>query len=219
MKIHREGRTTLTIIAIVALVLSYLVINYIRISYIVFPVLILFVGLYLFVMYFFRYVERPEISEKNGIIAPCDGKVVVIEDIDENDFFHEKRKQISIFMSPLDVHMNWYPISGKILHSEIQKGSHMVAWAPKSSTENERSTVIIETENNKKIIVRQIAGAVARRVVCYAKEGEYHSQNEHLGFIKFGSRVDIFLPADSEIVAELNQKVIGTQTILARLKQ
>lgn len=218
MRVHREGRTTLTIIAITALILGYLAIRFIHLSYIVYPVLIIFVLVYLFVMYFYRYVQRPEITAQNGIIAPCDGKIVVIEDIDENEYFHEKRKQISIFMSPLDVHMNWYPIGGKVLLSKIEKGSHLVAWAPKSSTENERSTVIIETEKKDKILVRQIAGAVARRIVCYAKEGEYCNQNGHLGFIKLGSRVDIILPADAEIKVELNQKVTGTLTILANLK-
>lgn len=218
MRVHREGRTTLTIIAIAALILGYLAIRLIPISFIVYMLLIIFVLMYLFVMYFYRYIERPAITAKNGIIAPCDGKVVVIEDVDENEYFHEKRKQISIFMSPLDVHINWFPISGKVLLSKIEKGSHLVAWAPKSSTENERSTIIIETDKKDKILVRQIAGAVARRIVCYAKEGEYCNQNDHLGFIKLGSRVDIFLPADAEIKVQLNQKVTGTITILANLK-
>lgn len=218
MRVHREGRTTLTIIAIVALVVGYLAIKFIPYTFIVYPILILFVSIYLFVMYFYRYIQRPEITSQNGIIAPCDGKIVVIEDVDENEYFHEKRKQISIFMSPLDVHMNWFPIGGKVLLSKIEKGSHLVAWAPKSSTENERSTVIIETEKKDKILVRQIAGAVARRIVCYAKEGEYCNQNGHLGFIKLGSRVDIYLPVDAEIKVQLNQKVTGTITILANLK-
>lgn len=218
MRVHREGRTTLTIIALAALILGYLTIRFIPVPYIVYPVLVIFVFVYFFVMYFYRFVQRPEITAQNGIIAPCDGKIVVIEDIMENEYFHETRKQISIFMSPLDVHMNWYPISGKVLLSKIEKGSHLVAWAPKSSTENERSTVIIETEKKDKILVRQIAGAVARRIVCYAKEGEYCNQNGHLGFIKLGSRVDIILPANAEIKVELNQKVTGTLTILANLK-
>jgi len=217
MRIHREGRPTLTIIAIVALVVCYLVIRLTHNPFIVYPILALFMGLYIFVMYFFRFVERPEISDKSGIIAPCDGKVVVIEDQFEDEYMKENMKKISIFMSPLNVHINWFPISGKVLFSKIHQGSHLVAWAPKSSTDNERSTVVMELDNKQKIVVRQVAGAVARRVVCYAEEGKYYQQNEHLGFIKFGSRVDIYLPKDAEIKVNLEDKVVGSQTVIARL--
>jgi phosphatidylserine decarboxylase len=175
--------------------------------------------LYIFIRYFFRVPNRQQIDDARGLISPCDGKVVVIEDIYEEEFLQCNCKQISIFMSPFDVHINWFPVAGKILHAVRSRGSHIVAWAPKASTHNERSTVLIETDDQKKILVRQIAGAVARRVVCYAKEGEYVQQNGHLGFIKFGSRVDLFIPLEYEIKVELDQKVIGSQTIIARLKK
>jgi phosphatidylserine decarboxylase len=185
----------------------------------IFPTIIVTLILYFFILYFFRVPNRPAIIDEMAIIAPCDGKVVVIEDLIEDNFFFDERKQISIFMSPLDVHINWFPVSGKIIYSKLQRGSHVVAWAPKSSSQNERSTVIIETERQLKILVRQIAGAVARRVVCYAKEGEYSLQNDQLGFIRFGSRVDLLIPKDYEINVDLNQKVIGSQTVIAHLKK
>lgn len=218
MRIHKEGRVTLLIIAVFILALTYFFIKVIRNEYLIYLDIIASMALYLFVMYFFRYVERPLIDDDGAIIAPCDGKVVVIENQMESEYFNDERIQVSIFMSPLNVHMNWFPVSGKILKAVRHKGSHLVAWAPKSSTHNERSTVVIETPKKQQILVRQIAGAVARRVVCYAKVGGYADQNGHLGFIKFGSRVDLFLPKDAQILVELNQKTIGTQTVIARFK-
>lgn len=218
MRVHKEGRITLLIVAIFIVVLNYLVIRITRNEYIIYPVAIMSLGLYLFNLWFFRVDSRPVINDENAIIAPCDGKVVVIENSSETEFLNEDCIQVSIFMSPLNVHMNWYPVSGKILYAKMHRGSHLVAWAPKSSTHNERSSVVIETPKGKRILVRQIAGAVARRVVCYAEEGSYAEQNGHLGFIKFGSRVDLFLPKDAQIKVELNQAVTGTQTVIARLK-
>lgn len=218
MRIHKEGRVTMLIVAVFIVVLNYAVIKLTRNEYIIVTVAALSIILYLFNLYFFRVVNRPVIDDQNAIMAPCDGKVVVIEDVLENEYLKEEVKQISIFMSPLDVHMNWYPTSGKILYKNMHRGSHLAAWAPKSSTENERSSVALETPSGRKILVRQIAGAMARRVVCYAKEGKYADQNGHLGFIKFGSRVDLFIPKDAAIKVNLNEKVIGTQTVIARLK-
>lgn len=219
MKIHKEGRVTLLIVAVFIVVVTYAVIKFTLNEYLIYAFMAASILLYLFVLYFFRVVNRPVIDDANAIMAPCDGKVVVIEPNTENEYLNSETIQVSIFMSPLDVHMNWFPVSGLIKHSEIKKGNHLVAWAPKASTHNERSTVVIETANHGPIMVRQIAGAVARRVVCYAKPGNYADQNGHLGFIKFGSRVDLFLPKDADIKVKLNQKVTGTQTVIARFKK
>lgn len=217
MRIHREGRKTLLLIGALLLLINYLLIPVIPVAWISYVMIALSVGIYLFVMYFFRFVERIGINDDSLVMAPCDGKIVVIEEQEETEILHEKRIKVSIFMSPLNVHINWFPVSGKIIEVKMHKGSHLVAWAPKSSTHNERSTVIIEAPNKQTILIRQIAGAVARRVVCYASKGNYAEQNQHLGFIKFGSRVDLFLPVNAEIKVKLNQTSIGTQTVIAKL--
>lgn len=219
MRLHKEGRVTLIIVLVLLAALNYIVVKITGCTCFLFPTLILSAVFYFFILYFFRVPNRKAVDDEMAIIAPCDGKVVVIENRFESEYFNEERKQISIFMSPLNVHINFFPVSGKVIYSKLHRGSHLVAWAPKSSTENERSSVVIETKNNAKILVRQIAGAVARRVVCYAKESENCVQNEQLGFIKFGSRVDLFLPTDYEICVDLEQKVIGSQTIIARIKK
>jgi len=219
MKIHKEGLVSIIIVSVFILIVDYIVIRLTHNRLIVYPTLVASFLFYIFIRYFFRIPNRQPIEDARGLISPCDGKVVVIEDVFEEEFLKCDCKQISIFMSPFDVHINWFPVRGKILFAKRSKGSHIVAWAPKSSTHNERSTVLIETDDQKKILVRQIAGAVARRVVCYAKAGEYAEQNGQLGFIKFGSRVDLFIPNDYEITVELDQKVIGSQTIIARLKK
>lgn len=173
---------------------------------------------FIFFTYFFRISNRILIADDNYIIAPADGNIVVIEPVMENDYFHEERMQVSIFMSVFDVHANWFPVSGKVLHVSHQNGRKMAAYLPKSSTENERSSVIIEAKNGQKILVRQVAGALARRIVTYAKEGTECHINQQLGFIKFGSRVDMFLPMDAEILTELHEDTIGNETIIAKLK-
>lgn len=219
MQIHKEGRVTLLIVAVFILVLNYVMIKMIPGHYIILiPVLIVSAASYFFIMCFFRVPSRSSFEDSNAIMAPCDGKVVVIEPKYEAEFLNEDTLQISIFMSPFNVHMNWFPSSGKILYSKIHQGSHIVAWAPKSSTDNERSTVAIELPNKRRIVVRQVAGAMARRVVCYVVKGNYVEQNGDLGFIKFGSRVDLFLPKDVELKVSLDQKVIGKQTVIARIK-
>ena len=151
------------------------------------------------------------------VVAPADGKIVVIEEVEENEYFHDKRLQVSIFMSPFNVHANWYPIEGTVLVSEHQNGRHQGAWLPKSSTENERSLVVIETKNKVQLAVRQIAGAMARRIVTYAKPTLKAQRNEHFGFIKFGSRVDMYLPLDTEIFVKVGEAVTGNETIIGRL--
>ncbi|MDH3322948.1 MAG: phosphatidylserine decarboxylase family protein, partial [Flavobacteriaceae bacterium] len=152
------------------------------------------------------------------IIAPADGKVVVIEEVTENEYFKDKRRQISIFMSPLNVHVTRYPVSGEIQFSKYHPGKYLVAWHPKASEENERTTIVVKNKNVGEILYRQIAGAVAKRIVNYAKPNQIVEQGTDAGFIKFGSRIDIFVPLDMKIEVELNQKTKGGETIIARLK-
>ena len=216
-RIHREGRNI--IVGITFLIFAINVPMYMFMSHWKFAVtLLLSAALLVFVTYFFRNPVRVlEVDDPNFLIAPADGRVVVVEPTEENEYFHDKRLQVSIFMSPLNVHANWYPIEGTILVSEHQKGSHKGAWLPKSSTENERSLVVIETPNKMQIAVRQIAGAMARRIVTYAKAGKQSHRNEHLGFIKFGSRVDMYLPLDTDIFVTVGEHVKGNETIIGRL--
>ena len=215
MRIHKEGYTTI-IIAIAFLtiinVISFKLIPFLLIH--VFILLISLVFIYL-ILHFFRNPERKVLVSNKYIMAPSDGKLVVNEEVFENEFLNEDCVQLSIFMSPLNVHKQWYPVNGKINYSKNHPGKYLVAWHPKSSTENERSTIVIETENSQKILFRQIAGAVARRICNYAKEGQTVDQNMEAGFIKFGSRIDVFIPKSATIKVNLNDLIIGGKTILA----
>jgi len=168
------------------------------------------------VVQFFRLPSRTNHSAPNELVAPCDGKVVVIEETEEPEYFKGKRIQVSIFMSPLNVHANWVPCEGEVKFAKYHKGLFLVAWHPKSSTDNERTTIVIQHPNGKEVLFRQIAGAVARRIVYYVKPGQKVSRNEQFGFIKFGSRVDIFLPLGSEVVAQLGDVTKGNETVIAR---
>ncbi len=217
LHVHREGRNI--IIGLVFLLFAINVPVYLYVNHWVFAItLLLTAALLVFVTYFFRNPVRVlEVDDPNFIIAPADGRVVVIEPTKENDYFHDERLQVSIFMSPFNVHANWYPIEGEILVSEHQKGRHKGAWLPKSSTENERSLVVIETPSKVRIAVRQIAGAMARRIVTYAKVGNKSMRNHHLGFIKLGSRVDMYLPLDTEMFVEVGDHVRGNETIIGRI--
>ena len=217
IRIHREGRSI--IVGLTFLIFAINVPIYILVPQWVFAItLLLSATLLVFVTYFFRNPIRVlAVDDPNFLIAPADGRIVVIEPTMENEYFHEKRLQVSIFMSPFNVHANWYPIEGNILVSEHQKGSHKGAWLPKSSTENERSLVVIETQNKTQIAVRQIAGAMARRIVTYAKPAQQAHRNTHLGFIKFGSRVDMYLPLDTEIFVTIGEHVKGNETIIGRI--
>ena len=152
------------------------------------------------------------------VVAPADGRIVVIEEVDEGEYFHDRRLMISIFMSVVNVHANWYPVDGVIKKVGHQNGKFMKAWLPKASTDNERSVVVIETPEGVEVMARQIAGAMARRIVTYAQEGEDCYIDEHMGFIKFGSRVDVYLPLGTEVCVEMGQKTTGNQTIIAKLK-
>lgn len=216
MKFHREGKTIITVT-----ILLFLAINVLVYWFVPYPGLSIGVILSLIcialVMQFFRVPNRRITQQEGVVVSPCDGKVVVIEETTETEYFGDKRIQISIFMSPLNVHINWYPISGIVKYFKYHPGKYLVAWHPKSSTENERTTVVVESTAGPSILFRQIAGAVARRIVCYAKPGQNAQQSKEYGFIKFGSRVDVFLPLGSEVKVNLEQNVTGSQTVLAFL--
>ena len=167
--------------------------------------------LYLLMVNFFRCpIRRFEQDSEKIVVAPADGKIVVVQEVDEQEYFHERKLMISIFMDITNVHANWYPVDGVVKHVSHQNGKFMKAWLPKASTENERSLVVIETPEGTEILVRQIAGAMARRIVTYAEPGEECFIDQHMGFIKFGSRVDVYLPLDAEICVELEQKHVAT---------
>lgn len=181
--------------------------------------LIILLPVYLIMLNFFRCPERIFAEDtKNLVIAPADGTIVVVEEVDEDEYFKDRRIMISIFMSVFNVHANWYPVNGTVKKVQHHRGRFQKAWLPKASTENERSTVIIETPEGEEVLVRQIAGALARRIVTYAEENTPCQINEHMGFIKFGSRVDVYLPLGTEITAQLDDKTTGNQTIIAKLK-
>lgn len=219
IKIHKEGYLILMMVTMLIFLINVFV--YIRFSGVVLAINVAVSALLLaFVAYFFRNPARmSEIEDPSLVIAPADGTVVVIEPVEETEYFGDKRMQISIFMSPLNVHANWYPISGMVKKALHHKGNHKMAFLPKSSIENERSTVVIESEGKTQILTRQIAGALARRIVTYAHEGKACHINEHMGFIKFGSRVDLFLPMDAEIFVTIGEKTTGNETIIARLNE
>jgi phosphatidylserine decarboxylase len=216
-RIHREGRGIILSLTFLIFAINLPIYLYSP-HWILAITLLLSAALLVFVTYFFRNPMRIlEVQDPNLLIAPADGRIVVVEPTVENEYFHESRLQVSIFMSPFNVHANWYPIEGTVLVSEHQDGSHKGAWLPKSSTENERSLVVIETPNKVQLAVRQIAGAMARRIVTYAKAGGKAHRNEHFGFIKFGSRVDLYLPLDTEIFVQVGEHVKGNETVIGRI--
>ena len=169
---------------------------------------------FILIVQFFRNPKRITPNDDNAIIAPADGKVVVIEEVEETEYIKGKCRQISIFMSPVNVHVNRYPVSGDVLYEKYHPGKYLVAWHPKSSTENERTTVVVAHKNGN-VLFRQIAGALAKRIVCYAKVGDKASAGAEFGFIKFGSRIDIYLPLEAKVNVNLNQKTTGGETIIA----
>lgn len=217
IRIHREGRGIIATLTFIIFAVNVPLFMYMP-NWVGAITLVLSAALLVFVTYFFRNPTRiVEVTDENLLIAPADGRVVVVEPTVENEYFHERRLQLSIFMSPFNVHANWYPVEGKVLVSEHQDGRHQGAWLPKSSTENERSLVVIETASKMQVAMRQIAGAMARRIVTYAKAGHLAQRNEHMGFIKFGSRVDLYLPLDTEIFVKVGEAVTGNETIIGRL--
>jgi phosphatidylserine decarboxylase len=173
---------------------------------------------FLLFLQFFRLPHRVNRASENELVAPCDGKVVVIEEVEEPEYFKGKRIQVSIFMSPLNVHANWTPCSGEVRYMKYHPGLFLVAWHPKSSTENERTTVVVEHAPGKEVLLRQVAGAVARRIVWYVNAGDKLNANDQFGFIKFGSRVDLYFPLGTEIVANIDDVTKGNETVIARWK-
>ena len=167
------------------------------------------------ILQFFRNPIRNPIKNENHIICPADGKVVVIEEVEENEYLNKKCKQISVFMSPINVHVNRYPVSGEVTYIKYHPGKYLVAWHPKASTENERNTIAVKATNGVEVMFRQIAGAMARRIVFYSKVGDKAVQGEEFGFIKFGSRVDVFVPLDAKINVKIGEAVVGGETVLA----
>jgi phosphatidylserine decarboxylase len=179
---------------------------------------IVLIGIFILVVQFFRNPRRTiDIMDDSLVYAPADGKVVVIEEAIESEYFKDKRLQVSIFMNPLNVHVNRNPIGGIVKYFKYHEGKYLVAWHPKSSSENERTTLVIRN-NEREILLRQIAGALARRIVAYVKEGDVLTQGGDFGFIKFGSRVDLFLPLNTQIEVKLEEKVVGNKTVIAKLK-
>ena len=216
--IHKEGYKILGFGFLVLLILNIIVnIIWADIELLRWAFIICSLMLYVFLLFFFRLPARSLETDPGIIYAPADGKVVVIEEIMENEYFRDLRLQVSIFMSPFNMHSNRYPVSGRVKYVCYHHGQNMVAWHPKSSELNERSTIVIETKDGIEIMVRQIAGAVARRIVTYSKENQDVLQGGELGFIKFGSRVDIFLPVGTEVEIPILQQVKANKTIIAKI--
>src|SRR5215218_7146774 len=217
MKIHKEGFQTIVISTIIAAVVVLLTVLLVMPRYPVtgWIIAVGIIGLLIFILSFFRIPNRLHTSGEDSIVAPCDGTVVVIEEVEPDEYFKDKRLQLSIFMSPLNVHVNRNPVSGAVTYSQYHKGKYLVAWHPKSSTENERHSVVYKTDD-KELLVKQIAGALAKRIVNYLKPGDEVIQGSEMGFIKFGSRVDLLLPLDTKIEVKINQKVKGGVTVLAK---
>jgi phosphatidylserine decarboxylase len=217
IKIHKEGYPVIVLVFFLLLTIVILI-------NILFPVqtpvhyFLYLAGLvfYFFVVRFFRDPIRDLIPDDNLIVSGADGKVVVIEEVFEKEYFQRNMRQVSIFMSPSNVHVNWFPVGGQINYFRHNHGSYFIASKPKSSEENERTSIVVETSGKKEILFRQIAGTVARRIVCYAKEYKQVTQGDELGIIKFGSRFDLFLPLDAKVEVKMGQKVTGCETIIAR---
>jgi phosphatidylserine decarboxylase len=218
MTIHKEGRTLLFILLIVFVGIVW-VSDYYLLSDVLRNLIIgAYAIFYLIILQFFRNPVFSVAKNPTHIIAPADGKVVVIEEVEEPEYFKGKRKQISIFMSPFNVHVNRMPVEGSISYYKYHPGKYLVAWHPKSSTENERTTVVAKMSNGTEVLFRQIAGALARRIKCYVQQGQKLEQGQEFGFIKFGSRVDIFLPLDSVINVKIDDVTKGGKTVIAQLR-
>jgi len=212
---HKEGHKIILITLIIVIAATLLVDYAVSLYWLRTSLMILLLVFLILILQFFRNPKRNTILNSKQVISPVDGKVVVIEEVFENEFFKEKRLQVSVFMSPINVHVTRYPISGNVIFSKYHPGKYLVAWHPKASEENERTTIVVENESYGKVLYRQIAGALAKRIVNYAKIDHKAIQGTDAGFIKFGSRVDLFLPLDTNIKVTLNQKVKGGETIIA----
>lgn len=216
MVIHKEGYKILIYVFIFLVLFNLLIFYIFPYSSNIQTISVIFcIFCFLMILQFFRSPKRITIINDQHVIAPADGKVVVIEEVHESEYFQDSRRQVSIFMSPVNVHINRNPISGIVTYFKYHSGKYQVAWHPKSSTENERTTIVVEGDNNRSVLIRQIAGALAKRIVWYLQAGEEVKQGEELGFIKFGSRVDVFLPLDAKINVKLGDKTVGGVTVLA----
>jgi phosphatidylserine decarboxylase len=220
MKIHKEGFGIIFIAVVICSIIETLVLffglnSWTNLSLITLSLIPL--GIFILVVQFFRLPSRKNNYEDGIVLCPADGKVVVIEEVEETEYFNDRRIQISIFMSPLNVHANFNPVSGVIQYAKYHPGKFLVAWHPKSSTDNERTTFVTKTASGKEVLFRQIAGALARRICYYVKSGQNVEGGQEFGFIKFGSRIDLFLPLDANINVQLNQKVKGQLTKIADL--
>ena len=214
---HKEG-AKIIFVSVIITVLLFLLVDYtVNIEWLRVTLLLIVLGFLVLVLQFFRNPKRNTPINPNHIISSVDGKVAVIEEVFENEYFNDKVRMVSVFMSPLNVHVTRYPISGKVVYSKYHPGKYLVAWHPKASEENERTTVVVENETFGKVMYRQIAGALAKRIVNYAKEGGVAKQGADAGFIKFGSRVDIYLPLKAEVKVTLGQKVKGGVDVIAEI--
>ena len=211
--IHKEGHRIIFTILVILLSLNY-TITYFGIVWLNNITHISSIIFFLLILQFFRNPIRIVTASENEVVAPADGKVVVIEEVEETEYFKDKRIQVSIFMSPINVHVNRYPINGKVQYVKYHAGKYLLAWHPKSSTKNERTSIVVENDKIA-VLFRQIAGALARRIVMYSKENDIANKGDDFGFIKFGSRVDLFFPLGTKIEVELNQEVKGNKTIIA----
>lgn len=218
MTIHKEGFGIITGTIITLLIINAAVRFFLpETTWLHTTLLVGSIGFFLIILQFFRKPARVAAINPKHIIAPCDGKVVVIEEVVESEYFNEPRRQVSIFMSPINVHINWNPIGGLVKYFKYHPGKYLVAWHPKSSTENERTTTVVQTPTGVEVLYRQIAGALAKRIVWYVSKGQKVAQGSEMGFIKFGSRMDLFLPLDAKIQVNLEEKTTGGQTIIAIL--
>lgn len=217
MRLHKEGTRTIVLVSLLTFLSWYAAFTWLT----EFPVLktllsVFTLSVLIIVVYFFRIDKREVAFDDNAILSTCDGKVVAIEPIVEPEYFNgEKKLQVSIFMSPFNIHANWWPINGTVQYYKHHNGKFRVAWHPKSSTENERSSIVAKTKNGEEVLIRQIAGAMARRIVTYARKEQITEQGKELGFIKFGSRIDFILPLDVKMNVKIGDVVTGTQSIIA----
>ena len=215
MKIHKEGYLIIAFAFVMISFLSYVITVLVSPRWFSIILIFGFFAVFVWVVLFFRIPLR-KINYGDHILATADGEVVAIEEVFEKEYFNEIRLMISVFMSPFNVHVNWYPFSGKVTHVEYHPGKFLIAHHPKSSELNERNSVVLEKEPGKDILIRQVAGIMARRIICYSKPGENVKQGKELGIIRFGSRVDFFLPLGTEVNVTMNQKVKAQQTVIAR---
>lgn len=218
MRIHKEGLKTILITFTSAIGLSALLLMACDYSVWAWAGVSIFILFTIFVLSFFREPNRKANGSGTLVSAPADGKIVIVEEVEEPEYFKGKRIQVSVFMSFFNVHVNWYPISGEVVHYKYHPGKYVAAFYPKSSEKNERTTIVIRNENGTEVLTRQIAGLFARRVVCYAEKGKKVEAGRQEGFIKFGSRADIFLPLDAKLNVKVGDKVTGSESIIAEIK-